>query len=210
MNPKSRYWGLDQLSTELPKVIRDSLDKLAKESQVRDIEHALLATLEMMSPSDGEDSVEIPEGEAVDLSNWREGVEDLRHLSEHELWQQLGFEDKKLPFFQEWTDPEAGIDPWSDDGEKWLATQVGHRKPLVPRWHQLVGILRMLQRAFDGQPILVMDGVGIGKTLQAIGFIACLAYYRSYFSSHARFPGHFSESYPYVLSVQDNSLFTER
>ncbi|KAG6373967.1 P-loop containing nucleoside triphosphate hydrolase protein [Boletus reticuloceps] len=178
------------LIEKLPKVIRDALDKLAKEFQVRDIERALMAALETMSP-EGEDQVEIPEGEAVDLSNWREGVEDLRHLSEDQLWQQLGFEERRLPFFQEWTDPEAGIEPWSEEGEEWLATQVDYRRPLVPRWHQLVGILRMLQRAFDNQPIMLMDGVGIGKTLQAIGFIVCLAYYRSYFNSHARFPGHF-------------------
>ena len=44
----------------------------------------------------------------------------------------------------------------------------------------------MLQRAFDGNPILLMDGVGIGKTFQVIGFIACLAY---------KFPGTFGESF---------------
>ncbi|KAH0833809.1 P-loop containing nucleoside triphosphate hydrolase protein [Lanmaoa asiatica] len=176
---------------ELPKVIRDALEKLAKEFQVRDVERALMGALETISP-DSEELVEIPDAEHIDMSNWREGVEDLRHLSEDELWQQLGFEDKQLPFFQEWTDPEAAIEPWTDEGQKWLATQVDRRQPLVPRWHQLVGILRMLQRAFDGQPIMMMDGVGIGKTLQAVGFIACLAYYRSFFSAHARFPGHFS------------------
>ncbi|KAF8553378.1 hypothetical protein OG21DRAFT_1414420, partial [Imleria badia] len=94
--------------------------------------------------------------------------------------------------FQEWTNLEATIELWSKDGEKWLATQTNHCKPLDPNWHQLVVILRMLQCAFDGQPIMMMDGISIGKTLQAIRFIACLAYYRLYFTTHSHFPGHFS------------------
>lgn len=175
---------------ELPKALRDALANLAKGDRVREVDEAIQAALETLSP-EGLDTVEIPEGPTVDLSEWREGVEDLRALSEDQLWEQLGFPNKALPFFQEWTDPDAMIESWTDAGEKWLQTADGGRERLVPRWHQLVGILRMLQRGFDRQPVLVMDGVGIGKTLQAIGLIACLAFYRNHFEKHGHFPGIF-------------------
>jgi hypothetical protein len=34
-----------------------------------------------------------------------------------------------------------------------------------------------------------MDDVGIGKTLQVVGLVALLAYYREYYARHHRFPG---------------------
>ena len=64
--------------------------------------------------------VELPEGCQVEL-DWKEGIEDLAHLSEDDLWGSLGLPDKKLPFFQEYMDPDAVIEPWTEEGEKWLA-----------------------------------------------------------------------------------------
>ncbi|KAF9222840.1 hypothetical protein BS17DRAFT_651418, partial [Gyrodon lividus] len=121
---------------------------------------------------------------------WQEGVEDLGQLTEEQLWSHLGFKDA-IPFFQEFTDPDAIIKPWSKEGVAWLANPESRHEPLRPRWHQLVGILRMLQRAFTGELVLLMDGIGIGKTFQVIGFIACLAYYHAFFETHKKLPGSF-------------------
>jgi hypothetical protein len=52
----------------------------------------------------------------------------------------------------------------------------------------------MLMNAFAGKSILLMDGVGLGKTIQSSTFVVSLAYYRGYYAAHATFPGVFSES----------------
>lgn len=148
-----------------------------------------------MDDNDATTTVELPEGPGIDVP-WKEGTEDLSDLTEAELWTRLGLQDRSLPFFQQYTDPDAAIDPWSEAGEKWLASVTNSREVLRPRWHQLVGIYRMLERAFDGEPVLLMDGVGIGKTFQVIGFIACLAFYRRYFEKQEKFPGIFGMSPP--------------
>ncbi|KAI6116603.1 P-loop containing nucleoside triphosphate hydrolase protein [Pisolithus croceorrhizus] len=175
---------------KLPKALREALSKLATEHEIREIEQLVQAALENIQPDDR--MIELPEGDAVEFS-WKEGVEDLSKLTEDELWAHLGLkESKAIPLFQKYTDPDAAIEPWTDEGEAWLSNPESGREPLRARWHQLVGILRMLQRAFQGEAVLLMDGVGIGKTFQVIGFIACLAWFRSHFAAHKKFPGSFA------------------
>lgn len=158
---------------------------------VQHVKHFISAALEHVNTDENSGTVELPEGPELKM-DWTEGVEDLQHLTENQLWDALGCKDKALPFFQTWNDPDAVINPWSKEGVNWLADPNNTlRHPLRPRWHQLVGILRMLQRAFNGEPVLLMDGVGIGKTFQVIGFIACLAYYQPFYEKHGKFPGHF-------------------
>lgn len=160
---------------------------------MRQIEQLLHAALENITSEDSAVVVELPEEEKIDFP-WKEGTEELSELSEEELWIRLGFRDTKaLPFFQDYTDPDGVIDPWSEAGERWLASECSPREVLKPRWHQLVGIHRMLERVFQNQPILLMDGVGIGKTLQAVGLIACMAFYRHFYDKHKRFPGIFGK-----------------
>ena len=57
----------------------------------------------------------------------------------------------------------------------------------------------MLERAFDGKPVLLMDGVGLGKTLQVIGMIACLVFYHESFKKAGKFPGHFGQSLYFMI-----------
>ena len=161
-----------------------------------------------MNSEENSGIVELPDGRTVDI-DWKEGVEDLAHLSEDDLWTCLGLPDKKLPFFQEYTDPDAAIEPWTEEGEKWLADPTSAREQLRPRWHQLVGILRMLQCAFEGSPVLLMDGVGIGKTFQVVGLIACLAYYVPYYDKNGHFPGSFGKQVSPFRSYSINTGYTE-
>ncbi|KAH7905302.1 P-loop containing nucleoside triphosphate hydrolase protein [Hygrophoropsis aurantiaca] len=176
---------------KLPKALRDALNKLASEEDIVAINRLVRASLENIQ-GDTSQTFELDLDDKIDISDWREGVEELKDVSEDRLWDRLGFPDKKLPFFQEWMDPEAMVQPWSEEGEAWLNDPDGGRQRLKPRWHQLVGILRILERAFDGEPILLMDGVGLGKTLQAVGAIACLTFYQEYFEANQRFPGQFA------------------
>ncbi|KAF9224670.1 hypothetical protein BS17DRAFT_682450, partial [Gyrodon lividus] len=122
---------------------------------------------------------------------WSEGVEDLNTLTTDELWERLGLPQKQLPFFQEWSNPDLVVDTWSNEGQQCLKDANSGRQPLVPRWHQLVGIYRTLEQVFKDKPLLLMDGVGLGKTLQAVRAIACMAYYRECFRTKGTFPGHF-------------------
>lgn len=84
--------------------------------------------------------------------------------------------------------------PWTDEGKAFLADPNSHCTALCLWWHQLVRIFCMLEHAFDGKPVLLMDGVGLGKTLQAIGIIVCLAWHRSYYDAQKNFPGFFVQS----------------
>ncbi|KAI6029961.1 hypothetical protein BKA83DRAFT_4489870 [Pisolithus microcarpus] len=175
---------------KLPKALREALKKLATEHEIREIEQLVQAALENIQPDDT--AFDLPEGDHIDIP-WKEGVEDLGKFTEDELWAHLGLKEKKaIPMFQKYTDPDAAIEPWTDEGERWLNSPDSGREPLRARWHQLVGIFRMLQRAFQGDAVLLMDGVGIGKTFQVIGFIACLAWFRSHFEVHKKFPGSFA------------------
>ena len=50
----------------------------------------------------------------------------------------------------------------------------------------------MLEHAFEGKATLLMDRVGLRKTMQVISMITCLIYYRTYYTQKGNYPGHFS------------------
>ncbi|KAG2045712.1 hypothetical protein BDR06DRAFT_1015378 [Suillus hirtellus] len=170
----------------LPKVLREALEKLATEAEVKELEALIHATLDTATPGD---EVHIDFEETITLTDWRSGVEEYAGCSVDDLWQQLGVQ--QLPFFQTCTDPDGMISPWTEEGQAWLDDTV-NGVTLAPRWHQLVGILRMVDRALMGEPVMLMDGVGIGKTMQAVAVVASLAHYQEYYKKHNRFPGKFA------------------
>ncbi len=55
------------------------------------------------------------------------------------------------------------------------------------------GIAELIGRSIDGQPTLLMDDVGVGKTCQVLGLIATYAQYYDYHKKHGRFPGKFGK-----------------
>lgn len=107
-----------------------------------------------------------------------------------DLWKRLGVPDCAVPFFNKKVDPDGHHDPWTEKGRTWLE-QAGNGVPLALRWHQIVGVLKMLDNAFAGKPILLMDSVGLGKTIQVAAILAFLMFYRSYYEVQGEFPGHF-------------------
>ena len=152
----------------LPKVFCDAVKNLATPQDIKDIEHLISVAINNIENEENIRVVELPEGRELNIA-WMEGVENLKNATEDNLWQWFGFANKKIPYFQEFTDPNTLIDPWSDSGVKWLADPVSMCKPLCPQWHQLIGIYHIVELMFDGSPMLLMDGVGIGKTFQVIG-----------------------------------------
>ena len=130
----------------------------------------------------------------LSLDEWESGVEDYQGLNEEQICALLGIQGPgAIPFFNEWIDPNGG-DPWLNKSLADSSVDNQQRQPLRAQWHQLVGILKMLKQAFEGKPTLLMDAVGLGKTLQVVGVIAMLAYYRITKSKTQDFPGCFGMS----------------
>ncbi|KAG2150754.1 uncharacterized protein EDB93DRAFT_1103448 [Suillus bovinus] len=102
------------------------------------------------------------------------------------------------------SDSDAAIDPWSEGGQRWLDDPTSPAQILSPWWHQLVGILRLIDRFLDGKPVMLMDGVGVGKTMQAVGLIACLAHYKEHYRKHKKFPEKFSQMHAMIVTLQHN------
>jgi len=129
--------------------------------------------------------------------SWEDGVEYFADWPAKKLWEYLGVSE--IPFFNERYDSLNGRDGWSDANVAEEIEQSGEK--LVPRWHQLVGIAKMLTNAFTRKPVLLMDDVGIGKTLQVVGLIVVLSYYREYHLQHKKFPGYFGKHHFLAVST---------
>jgi SNF2 family DNA or RNA helicase len=179
----------------LPKALREALQHLASRERIDFLTESIQEQLRLADPT----STENPLGPDFDVENtnsldigWSEGVEDLRDLTEEQLWTILGIPDRKIPLFNDTVDPQGVHDPWTEEGRVWLDS--GNGEPLLLRQYQLVGVVKMVQNAFAGMPVLLMDAVGLGKTIQVIAVIAILNWYREYHDKHSRFPGTFGES----------------
>lgn len=177
----------------LPKALREALQYLASREQIDLLKESIHEQLRLADPASTENTMgpdfDVDNADALDIE-WSEGVEDLSSLSEDELWQYLGIPDKKIPFFNAYVDPQGVHDPWSEEGRQWLKSR-RHREPLLLRPYQVVGVVKNVSNAFAGKAILLMDAVGLGKTIQVIATIAILTYYREYYDAHGKFPGAF-------------------
>jgi SNF2 family DNA or RNA helicase len=114
-----------------------------------------------------------------------EGVEHLQDKTLAQLYEMLGLEKQTIPFFRE--EIAVGHDMPGELGEPESSATTTEGFSL--RWHQLVGITKMMERAMTSQPVLLMDDIGLGKTLQVLAFFAMLAYYRTVYTSTKEYPG---------------------
>jgi hypothetical protein len=183
-------------SVGLPKALREALEFLAMKKEVDQLAAIIQEQIRISDPDADDEAAPTLELERRITINWMEGVEEYKSLTRDAVFTCLGY--KGIPGFNRTFDPTGVHDPWSYEDGEWFKTSEDVAD-LVPRWHQLVGILKMTKCAFDGQPILLMDEVGLGKTMQVAGLIATLAYYRDYFAEHSRFPGIFCEGKTSIL-----------
>jgi len=184
-------WALRSDSTGLSKPLRAALEFLATNEEIGVLAASLQEQLVQADPNSDPDPQSGFDSllETLDIDvEWSEGVEDLRDLSTDDLWALLGLPEKAVPFFNARQDPFSANDPWTKEGRQWLDD---NGKPLELRPHQLVGVVKMIINFFAGKPVLLMDGVGLGKTIQFTASIAILAYYRDYYTTHKSFPGAF-------------------
>lgn len=170
---------------------------LASKEKINDLTVALE---EHLNQSDRETTAEAPpcldltDEPSLKIEDWTDGVEEYKFLTKDKLWEMLGLSGKSIPLLNDKQDLCGTYDPWVDTGREWFSIpENGH--PLVPKWHQLVGISKMLDNFFSSKPTLLMDDVGLGKTLQVVGFFAMLALYRDHHEKNGYFPGKFSKCF---------------
>ncbi|KAI9060427.1 hypothetical protein FKP32DRAFT_1532741, partial [Trametes sanguinea] len=84
-------------------------------------------------------------------------------------------------------------DPWSMEGR--LALEDPNAPDLRPFWHQWVGVTKIMYNMMQWLPTLVLDQVGVGKTMQAIGAIAMYEWLRLYHQSHKEYMRGLCESF---------------
>jgi hypothetical protein len=144
-----------------------------------------------------EEDLEMPDLTPLGAFDWENGVEEYQKIPDDELWVRLGTKEHAIPYFNPMID-RLGMRNPADD-EDFFSVESGDRVPLVLRWHQLVGILKGLHQAFDGKPLLLMDEVGFGKTIQVVGIIAMLAWYHEFYEQTGNFPGIFSKIHLHSL-----------
>lgn len=138
--------------------------------------------------------------------DWASGVEHFQDKTPEEMWAHLGLEDR-IPGLNDQQDPNGLVDPWTA-GSAWNNLVESNKVvPLFPFWHQVVGIAQLMHQVIRGRPTLLMDGVGVGKTLELVGVIALYAQYYEFFKKNKRFPGAYGTS---VLFFPTRILLTQR
>lgn len=192
--------------TGLSKNMREALKHLSLRSEV--------ALLGMQIADRVNHHKAIPEGpielnlDPADPLDWSSGVEELQTKTEDELYKLLGFEDKKVPFLASEIDEDTDIGVQAYEGENEDDTvpvaQIA-KKPLRLKWHQLVGLVKLTQCALTSKTVLLMDTMGMGKTLQVLALFSVLAYYRRFYNKTKRYPGMWGESPICALFVHDTN-----
>lgn len=170
----------------LSPALRESLLLLAGETQREQLQAEMAEQIANFS----KEHIDLPvfELDKVSLADWETGVEAWQKLNVADVCKLLGIKSADcFPGFNKWIDVVGGTDPWDDSDND----NTNGRQLLLPHWHQLIGMVKILDNLFDGKPILLMDGVGLGKTLQVVGVFALIAWYRDVKTKTGDYPGIF-------------------
>jgi hypothetical protein len=181
--------------SEFPLALRQALVLLASEQRVTQLMNELLDTVRTIT----DDIEDLP---AFDFESdipidWTEGTEDINDLTLNDIHKRLGITE--LPWFNNRIDPFGLRNPWKAEDEEWLRDD-NNTVELQARWHQWLGILRLIERFWQGKNMLLMDEVGLGKTLQVVGALTILAYFREFYEEKGRFPGAFGKLFVRLCS----------
>jgi hypothetical protein len=175
----------------LSKNLRDALKYMAAHNDVTALRMQLADRVDLhRSGEDGSPELDL---DREDLVDWMEGVEHLKNKTSKELYNMLGFNDEKIPFLVSElpVDTDLAALPRADDedGDIEPSPPASTSQPFRLKWHQLVGVVKMVECALTSGPVVLMDDVGIGKTIQVLAFFAVMAYYRNFHSETKRYPG---------------------
>ncbi|PSS32203.1 hypothetical protein PHLCEN_2v2030, partial [Hermanssonia centrifuga] len=176
-------------STKLSKSLKEAIKFLATSNEIAQVTLSIEQILEEMNDInldallDGLEDVEIGDLE------WEEGIENYRNRTVEQAFAELGITQNSFPSFNQYCDANGCVDPWSAEWDHFLNDPQSVKEAIIPRWHQVIGVRKMVDMFFDQSPLLLMDQVGIGKTMQLVGLIAVLAYFIDYHDKHHKFPG---------------------
>ncbi|OSC96204.1 hypothetical protein PYCCODRAFT_1350773, partial [Trametes coccinea BRFM310] len=123
------------------------------------------------------------------LADWKEGVEAYKELTTEQIQQMFGLPSPFFPFFNQKQDPSGIHLPWSEEGR--AALRSADATALTPFWHQWVGVLKIIDNLMARKNVLLMDQVGVGKTMQSIGAIATYEWLRVVYGQKGCYPDRF-------------------
>lgn len=179
--------SISKCESALPKVLVDALIVMSK----KDLADIRLYIFSIYS-IDASDTSDLPiPGVILEWGAGTAGTEYWKQHDEASILQLIGASNG-FPGFVDWLDVNGELNSW--DRPQWVAEAQPHQKVRCElRWHQLVGIVEGVKGAFAGRNILLMDQVGLGKTLQIAGIVALLAFCRHMYDRDDRFPGIFGK-----------------
>ena len=162
------------VSSGMSPTMRAALALWADQARVLEINMAISELVEEAPSLDSEALDELVlDRDAMD--DWETGTEAYEKLTEAELYKRLGIADEKMPFWNDYFDKSGFLNSWTDPYIDWkaLAAKEGEKDiiEMKLRWHQLVGLVKLVDSMMAKENILIMVGVGVGKTYEAIALI---------------------------------------
>ncbi|KAI9057595.1 hypothetical protein FKP32DRAFT_1583634 [Trametes sanguinea] len=151
-----------------------------------DAELILARVTEVIDAAEADGDLEL---EPVKPIDWAEGVEAYKKLTIEQMRVAFGLPTDHFPFFNKKTDSTGNEDPWTESGRKALASSSA--ADLKPFWHQWVGVLKIVDNMMDRKNLMLMDQVGVGKTLQAVGTLAMYEWLRVNKETRGQYPARF-------------------
>lgn len=126
-----------------------------------------------------------------------EGTKEYDALPIQEVWDMLGFPNRKIPGLADRVCVDPSLSPWArgaklnrynaimDDANSTSAVAFN----LLD--HQVTAVMTLVKWTILGECGFNFDAVGMGKTIVTIAHFAVLAVFRDVFRSTHRFPGKF-------------------
>lgn len=166
---------------------------LAQLPSAEDVESVLHHLEDALNATSEENLTSYIPTDRLQLESWSKGTEKFGDCDLDTMHKLIGLaEDGHIPGFNTTDDPTGQTDPWTPEGKAVRSSEVAVALQL--KWHQLVGLLRLLENLLKAMSMLLMDEVGVGKTAQGLALIAMYASYFDHYDKNQRFPGMFGES----------------
>ena len=191
--------GLTQV-VELSKKLVEMVKRLTTKKQLVAVQMEIKRVLTME-----ELPVNYTEGAAHDILEFdmegdlesymtREGNELLEVIHGYKAEGEIIFGMNKLQ------DETGCYTPWNleDDSVHFFNTESPNRTPIQFSWHQIVGVHKILGHMAKKESVLLLDSVGVGKTLQALGVMMA----RCLWGIKGKFPPAFSECQFLFMTVR--------
>ena len=169
--------------TGIPASLSKALKALPTQAEIDRLLGMLDEALDLDITLEGRASIEVPEISEEEMSNWTEGTDRFDKLTIDELRALTGYAVDGVnigdsPFLARLIDPARNLVPGTREFE--VAEANGLLTKLLLRWHQWVAVIEMVRRTFTdklgepGDPTLLADQVGLGKTITVILYIQVL------------------------------------